>query len=197
MISLLLVLVTAAQAIGLNDHLHLTLDGGEVVEGYFLRATPSEVVMTRPHRNGTSRIPIDIVKLATVNGEVLARAEFVADVQDAWSDWKAWADEPPPHPHPFGVALLSAGLSGAGHGALGQWDRGTSMMAVDLVSMSIAGVELSGRGTGRVDVLMSAVAVSLFFKSYAISDSVRAARRTRNRLREAAQFDEKAKINEN
>ena len=94
-----------AQAIDLNDHVRLTLDGGEVVEGYYLRPGANEVVLTRPGVNGTSRIPLAIVDSVELNGDQTPFDVFSNSIKSEWGDWIVWASDPPPHPPPFAVAV--------------------------------------------------------------------------------------------
>ena len=174
--------IATAHAIDLNDHVRLTLDGGEVVEGWFLRAGEGEVVLTRPSRSDVSNVPLGIIADVQVNKKPLPLVDFEVEVAQAWSEWKAWSADPPPHPWPAVVGGASFVLAGSGHGILGRWDLGGSMMLVDAVSMGVIAMELSGHGTGRMDVALSAAVISALFKSYAASDAVRLAERRRERL---------------
>ena len=173
-----------AQAIDLNDHVRLTLDGGEVVEGYYLRPGANEVVLTRPGVNGTSRIPLAIVDSVELNGDQTPFDVFSKSIKSEWSDWILWASDPPPHPPPFAVAVASGVVAGTGHSWLGDSQQGLSMALVDVGCMTMAGLEIAGRGTGRVDVLMGSIALSALFKAYAASESVRMTKRVRRRIRE-------------
>ena len=182
MITWLWFTIATAHAIDLNDHVKLTLDGGETVEGWFLRAREDEVILTRPSHGDVSNIPLGIIAKVRVNHRPLPKDEFEKEIAQSWSDWKAWAADPPPHPKPFLVGGSSLLLAGTGHGFLGRWDLGGSMMLVDAVSMGVIAVEASGRGTGRLDVVMTAAVLSALFKSYAASDASRLAKRRRKRL---------------
>jgi len=174
--------IAIANAIDLNDHVRLTLDGGEVVEGWFLRPGEAEVVLTLPSRNDVSRIPLAIVADVRINRRSCSLAEFETEIGDAWAEWKAWAANPPPHPWPVVVGSSSLLLAGSGHGILGRWDLGGPMMLVDAASMSVIAIEASGRGTGRLDIVLTATALSALFKAYAASDASRLTRRRRKRL---------------
>ena len=173
-----------AQAIDLNDHVRLTLDGGEVVEGYFLRPGADEVVLTRPGANGTSRIPLAIVDSVKLNGEPVAAETFSESVNTEWKEWVSWAADPPPHPAPLSVGMVSVVVAGSGHLLLGDSKQALSMAVVDVGCMTMAGLEIAGRGTGRVDVLMGSLAMSALFKAYAASQSVRMTKRVRTRIQE-------------
>jgi hypothetical protein len=174
--------IATAHAIDLNDHVRLTLDGGEVVEGWFLRAGEAEVVLTRPSHNDVSNVAMGIIAEVQVNQRFLPLEEFEGEIAQAWAEWKAWSADPPPHPWPQLVGASSLLLAGSGHGILGRWDLGGSMMVVDAASMGVIAVEASGRGTGRLDVVLTAAVLSVLFKSYAASDAARLARRRRKRL---------------
>ena len=172
-----LLMVGSAMAIDLNDHVRLTLDGGEAVDGYFYQAGPDSVVLTN--------VPLGIVARVQVNDGDVPLDAFTLDVRNEWKQWTTEALNPPAHPAPVTVAIASALLAGSGHGLLKQWDEATSMMVIDAACMTLAGLELAGHGTGRVDVLIGSAAVSLVFKSYAVSDGVRSAGRIRKRMRAA------------
>ena len=174
--------IATAHAIDLNDHVRLTLDGGEVVEGWFLRAGKAEVVLTRPSHSDVSNVPLGIVAGVQVNRQIVPLKDFEGEIAQAWAEWKAWSADPPPHPWPPLVGASSLLLAGSGHGFLGRWDLGGSMMLVDAASMGVIAVEASGHGTGRLDVVLTAAVLSVLFKSYAASDAVRLARRRRTRL---------------
>jgi len=174
--------IVTAHAIDLNDHVRLTLDGGEVVEGWFLRAGEAEVVLTRPSHGDVSNVALGIIAEVQVNQRMRSLAEFEAEVAQAWAEWMAWSADPPPHPWPQLVGASSLLLAGSGHGLLGRWDLGGSMMLVDAASMGVVALEVSGRGTGRMDVALTAAVLSVLFKSYAASDAARLARRRRKRL---------------
>jgi hypothetical protein len=174
--------IATSHAIGFNDHVRLTLDGGEVVEGWFLRAAEGEVVLTRPSHSDVSNVSLEIIAKVWVNRRPRPLEEFEGEVAESWAEWKAWSADPPPHPWPYLVGASSLVLAGSGHAFLGRWDLGGSMMLVDAVSMGVIAIEASGRGTGRMDVVLSAAVLSVLFKSYAASDAARLARRRRKRL---------------
>ena len=180
-----LLMVGSAMAIDLNDHVRLTLDGGEAVDGYFYQAGPDSVVLTNDQGKRTTRVPLGIVARVQVNDGDVPLDAFTLDVRNEWKQWTTEALNPPAHPAPVTVAIASALLAGSGHGLLKQWDEATSMMVIDAACMTLAGLELAGHGTGRVDVLIGSAAVSLVFKSYAMADGVRSADRIRKRMRAA------------
>ena len=181
-----LALSLTVHAADLNDRVGLVLDGGETVDGYFFQSVAEGVVLTRPGRSGTTTIPLSIISAVEVNGVAIPVEDFALQLKADWEAWTHAALNPPAHPDPWAVALGSSVVAGSGHGMLKRWDLGASMMAVDLACMSMVGVELAGRGTGRVDVLFGSAALSLLFKSYAISDGVRRANRVRKRMQDAA-----------
>ena len=174
--------IATVHAIDLNDHVRLTLDGGEVVEGWFLRPGAAGVVLTRPSRSDVANVPLEIVAEVQVNQRHRSLEQFEAEVSLAWAEWKAWEADPPPHPWPPLVGASSLLLAGSGHGVLGRWDLGGPMMLVDAACMGVVAIEMTGRGTGRMDVALSAAVLSGLFKSYAASEAVRLARRRRKRL---------------
>ena len=182
-----LLLAGSAVAIDLNDHVRLTLDGGEAVDGYFYQAGPDSVVLTNAQGERTTRVPLGIVATVQVNHEDVRLDAFMVEVRNEWKQWTTEALNPPAHPAPFAVALSSALVAGSGHGLLKQWDAAASMMVFDAACMTLAGLELAGHGTGRVNVLLGSAAVSLVFKSYAIADGTRSAKRIRRRMRTAGQ----------
>lgn len=172
---------SVANAIDLNDRLRIELDGGERVEGYFVRAGDDLVVMTRPGRGDVVKVPCAIVSSVEVNGSKLGAEEFVLEIEAAWQKRLNWIKDAPPVPPAGLVGPLNLLLAGSGHAALSRWDLGGSMMVVDAIGMSVVGLELAGKGTQRMDVLISAAAISAMFKSYAFSDGLRRVRRRTER----------------
>jgi len=170
-----------ANAIDLNDRLRIELDGGERVEGYFLRAGDGLVVMTRPSRGDVIKVSCAIVSSVEVNGSTVGADRFVLEVEEAWQARLDWIQNAPPVPPAALIGPLNLLIAGSGHAALNRWDVGGSMMAVDAISMTVIGLELAGKGTQRMDVLVSAAAISALFKSYAFSDGLRRVRRQTDR----------------
>lgn len=185
-----LFIINSAQAIDLNDHVRLTLDGGEVVEGYFLRPGSNEVVLTRPGANGTARVPLGIVGSVNLNGAPISPDVFADTIEREWQEWISWASDPPPHPAPVSVAVASGLIAGSGHVLLADSRQGLRMAVVDVGCMTMAGLEIAGHGTGRVDVLMGSLALSGLFKVYAATQSVRMTKRVRRRIEEVKRESE-------
>ena len=182
MILALWLTLSSAFAIDNSDHLVLELSGGERVEGWYLRATPAGVVVTVPATGEVVTIPLSITKSVTLNDQPRTMSDFRHDLAAAWTTQQAWLADPPPHPHPAIVAGSNFMVAGAGHGLLGEWGPALPMLAVDATCMGIVGLETAGKGTGRIDVFFTAVILSAVFKSYAVSDGYRRAKRRRDRL---------------
>ena len=186
MILALWLALSPALAIDNNDHLILELAGGEQVEGWYLRAEPSSVVVTVPVTGEMTTVPLSILTSVTVNDQPQSMDQFRRELSDAWSKERAWLKNPPPHPPPAVVGSAGLVVAGAGHGMLGEWGAAAPMLAVDATCMGLIGLEAAGRGTGRIDVFFTAVMLSAVFKAYAVSDGHRRAKRRRERIKLAA-----------
>ena len=90
MILALWLAVSSALAIDNNDHLILELAGGEQVEGWYLRAEPSAVVVTVPVTGEMTTVPLSILTSVTVNDQPQAMDQFRRELSDAWSKERAW-----------------------------------------------------------------------------------------------------------
>ena len=182
MILALWLTLTPTFALDINDHLVLELAGGERVDGWFLRAEERQVVMSIPAVGETAKVPVSIIEKVSVNDEALSLSDFRRDLGAAWDAQRAWMDNPPPHPAPGIVAASGLLVAGGGHALLGDWDLATPMLIGDSIFMGVMGIEAAGKGTGRLDVFLSAAFLSVLFKSYALSDGHRRAQRRRERM---------------
>ena len=179
-------------AIDINDHIVLSLAGGEQVDGWFLRPEDQGVVLSIPAVGETASVPLSIVESVKINDADVPLIEFGAAISLAWTEHTRWLADPPPHPRPFLPVASSLILAGSGHAWLGEWDVATGMLIGDTIFMGVMGLEAAGHGTGRMDVLLSAAALSVLFKAYAMSDSHRVARRRRDRIGLRGAVDEKS-----
>ena len=174
--------LTSAFALDNNDHLAFELAGGERMEGWFLRAAPSVVVVTVPATGEVSSVPLSIIEAVTVNDRPQTVEDFREEHAAAWEVQKAWLADPPPHPLPGVAASVGLVVAGSGHALLGEWDAAVPMMVVDASCMGLIGLEAAGKGTGRIDVFFTAVVMSAVFKAYAVADGHRRAKRRRERI---------------
>jgi hypothetical protein len=179
-------------AIDINDHIVLSLAGGEQVDGWFLRPEAKGVVLSIPSVGETASVPLSIVESVRINDADVSLSEFGSALSSAWMEHTRWIADPPAHPPPFVPAASSLILAGSGHALLGEWDVASGMLIGDTIFMGVMGLEAVGHGTGRLDVLLSAAALSALFKAYGMSDSHRVARRRRDRLGLAGGLDEKS-----
>ena len=179
-------------AIDINDHIVLGLAGGEQVDGWFLRPEAQGLILSIPAVGETASVPLSIVESVKINDTDVSLSDFGAAILSAWTDYTRWVADPPPHPPPFLPVASSLLLAGSGHAWLGEWDVATGMLIGDTIFMGVMGLEAAGQGTGRMDVLLSAAALSVLFKAYAMSDSHRVAKRRRDRLGIRGSLDEKS-----
>ena len=179
-------------ALDINDHIVLSLAGGEQVDGWFLRPEAHGVVLSIPAVGETARVPLSIVESVKINDANVSLTEFGTAIASAWTEHTRWIADPPPHPSPVIPVASSVILAGSGHALLGEWDVATGMLIGDTIFMGVMGLEAAGHGTGRMDVFLSAAALSVLFKAYGMSDSHRVAKRRRDRLGLGSRGDEKS-----
>ena len=184
--------LSTASAIDINDHLILELDGGERIEGWFLRSEGESVVVAVPASGRMATIPLGIVQAVTLNDAPQNLADFRREVEEEWDQILAWRADPPAHPHPGFVAGSGVLLAGTGHAMLGEWRLATPMMMADGAFMGLMAMEAAGAGTGRIDIFFTAALLSTVFKAYALSDGHRRAKRRRVRLGLAGSGNEKS-----
>jgi hypothetical protein len=176
----LLLAMGLAHGIEVNDQLSLALDGGEKIDGWFVRAEADAVVLHVPKLGRAAVVPVSVVQSVQCNQEGWPLERFVAEVAEAQRDYEAWIADPPSHPLPIVLAVPSILLAGSGHAILGDWQFGKGLMALDGIAMGVATVEVFGQQ--RVQVFYSATLISLILKAYAVSDSTHRARLRRQRL---------------
>ncbi|MGB0640257.1 MAG: hypothetical protein ACPGTU_13030 [Myxococcota bacterium] len=180
MLLFLLLTIGLAQGIEVNDQVALSLDGGEQVDGWFVRAEAGSVVLHVPELGRSAVIPVSVVKAVQCNQEKWSLERFVSEVAEAQHRYEAWLESPPPHPHPVVLAGPSIVLAGTGHAILGDWEFAKGMMLLDGVAMGTMAIE--GFGQQRVQVFYTAALISLIFKAYAVSDAAHRTRQRRRRL---------------
>ena len=190
MIALLLLSMGLAYGVEVNDKLSLTLDGGEHVDGWFVRAEDGAVVLHVPELRRSAVIPITIVQSIECNQEKWSMDRFRLEMADAQRSYEALLADPPPHPHPAVVAFPNVLLAGSGHAVLGDWESAKGLMLLDTVAMGVATVEAFGQQ--RAQVFYSAALISLLIKGYSIADSVRLTQDRRRRFGKARQTFEKS-----
>ena len=171
-----------AAAIDINDHLLLELQGGERIEGWYLKTTDQAIVLSVPSTGRATTVPFGVLKAVTINDAPMTLDAFRAELSSEWSKELAWRADPPPHPQPGVVAVSGIFLAGTGHGMLNEWSMGVPMILVDAGFMSVVTIEAAGKGTGRADIFFTAVLLSSIFKAYAVTDGHRRAKRRRERL---------------
>jgi hypothetical protein len=176
----LMCFIGLAAAIDINDQVELTLDGGETVQGWFVRGEPGHVVIHLPKTGDTTRIPLSMLSDIEVNGTPVSSQNFESEIRQAHEDWLQWRADPPAHPAPVWVAVSSVALAGSGHALLGDWQNAPGLIVADAVGMSVAAWEFGHQQ--RVNVLLGAVAVSTIMKAYGISNGSRKARARRRKL---------------
>jgi hypothetical protein len=169
-----------ATAIDVNDQVEVKLDGGEIVQGWFVRGEPGHVVVHVPKTGDTARIPLSMLSDIEVNGESVSRAAFEGEILQAHEAWLQWRADPPAHPAPIWVAVSSIALAGSGHALLGDWQNAPGLLVADTVGMSVAAWELGHQQ--RINVLLGAVAISTIMKGYGASNGARKARARRRKL---------------
>ena len=180
---LLLLWGTAAQALDTQDQLTLSLDGGEALTGWFVRAEADAVVLSVRGLPAPTRVPLDIVSAVSCNGQTWRMVQFRQEVSAAHRAWLAWLVDPPPHPPAILVAAPSLVLPGTGHAMLGEWKEAGSYMIADLVVLGVGALEL--HGSQRLGVLVPLAGIGLLLRGSAAADAVRMASRRAKRLRDA------------
>jgi hypothetical protein len=176
----LMCFIGVAAAIDVNDQVELTLDGGESVQGWFVRGEPGHVVIHLPKTGDTTRIPLSMLSGIEVNGARVSSEAFEIEIVQAYEAWLQWRSDPPAHPGPVWVAVSSIALAGSGHALLGDWQNAAGLIVADTVGMSVAAWEFGHQQ--RINVLLGAVAVSTIMKAYGVSNGSRKARARRRKL---------------
>jgi hypothetical protein len=171
-----------AHALDTNDRLELSLDGGEVVVGWFVRAEADAVVLSVRGLKRPTRVPLDIVAGIKQNGKSQPIGDFRVELKAAHDAWLAWLVNPPPHPPAVLAAAPSLVIPGAGQAMLGQWREAGGYLLGDLVVLGAGALELHGEQ--RLGVLLPLTGVALLLRVTSISDAARTAARRGQRLRE-------------
>lgn len=178
-----LVCGTAAHALDTNDRLVLTLDGGERVDGWFVRAEADAVVLSVPGMPAPTRVPLVIVSGVTRNGQDQAMEQFRSEATAAHEAWKSWVLHPPPHPHAVGLVAASLLVPGTGQAILRETESAWGYLVADLVFLGAGALELSNEQ--RLGVLVPLAGLSVLMRLTSASDAARTTNRRRRRLREA------------
>ena len=184
-LALVLALVWAPDvaALDANDRLKISLEGGELVDGWFVRAEADAVVVSVPGLTSTTRVPLHLIRAVSDNGAAVPMDRFRLDVAQAHQKWKDWVMNPPPHPAPFWVAGGSLIVPGTGLVALGEERSGWGYVIADLVLLGAGALELSNEQ--RLGVVVPVVGLNLLLRINSASDAVRVTNRRRRRLRDA------------
>lgn len=184
-VAFLLALVCGSAAHGLNsnDHLELTLDGGERVDGWFVRAEADAVIVSVPGMPEPTRVPLAILSEVTRNGRVQPMEQFRTEAGAAHEAWKSWVLHPPPHPPAVGLVAASLLVPGAGQAILRETDSAWGYLIADLVFLGAGALELSNEQ--RLGVLVPLAGLSVLMRLTSASDAARITNRRRRRLREA------------
>ena len=178
----LLSILAAAFAIDVNDQVGVELSGGEVVEGWFVRARPQVVTLHVPSLGHSVDIDLSLVDQVSVNGTEVDVVQFSDDLDGWYLSWTQWLENTPSPPPPMVVGLAGVPLAGTGHAWLGDWRSASGMMVADALGMSVLTWEL--QNNQRLNVVSGALAVSLVMKFYAATNGARKARTERRRRNE-------------
>ena len=172
-----------AWALDTNDRLMLTLDGGEQVHGWFVRAEKDAVVIAIPGHRETTRVRNNLVAQVRLNGDTVAMDDYRSQLQVAYSEWVDWVANPPPHPPPVLVGTMGAVFPGSGHAALGEWRHFAGYAIADVTLIGLMGLELATQQ--RLGMLLTLGGVDLIVRGVSVGDAARISRRRRRQLREA------------
>ncbi len=170
-------------ALDTNDRLVLTLDGGEEVHGWFVRAERQAAVIATPGRREPTRVLNALVAQVDLNGNSMALDDYRSELQIAYREWVDWMSDPPPSPPPVLVGSMSAALPGTGHAALGEWRHFAGYAIGDLTLIGLVGLEYATQR--RLGMLITLAGLDLIVRGVAVGDAVRVSRRRRRQLREA------------
>ena len=167
----LLLLVAQAWALGGNDRLELALMGGQTVEGWFYRATPSSVVLSGGNR--FTEVPLGVIVGATVNGSPWTVAVFSAEVERSVPN----VPERAPRPAPWVAGAGSALWAGAGQAMIHDWRGAAAWSAVEVGLLGAGALAIhEDAGFG---VLIPIIGLDLLFKGTSARDAARRARARR------------------
>ena len=175
----LLSLLACAYAIDVNDELGLRLDGGEHVDGWFVRYVADELTVHVPALGESVHVPLSVVAAVHVNGDPLSLDAFQAELEVWHENWSMWLKNSPSAPPPAVVAMTSVVLAGSGHALMNDWKNAPGMMVADALGMGILAWELTHQQ--RLNVVAGSITVSLIMKLYGATNGARKARSLRNK----------------
>jgi hypothetical protein len=176
----LLCIIGPAMAIGVNDQLALELDGGETIDGWFVRSGGDHVFVHLPSTGDTERIPLSMLKAVEVNGHAVEAETFAQELVVAHNEWLYLRANPPVQPPAAVVALSSLALAGSGHAWLGDWENAPGLLVADTIGMGVFAWEMGH--AQRLNVLVGTAAVSIIMKAYGANKSARKARARRRKF---------------
>ena len=174
---------SAGWALDGNDTVRLVLAGGAVVEGRFLYAEPSAVVLSVPAQDDDVSVPLVIVDAVEVNGAAVGLEAFRAEAAAAWSQREALLGGLPGAPHPAAVATASVVLwSGAGHAMMRDWRAFGGYSALEGMLLGAIAVNVATENGGPLPAL---IGLDVLLRAFAAQESARVARRRREIQRAA------------
>ncbi len=172
-----LALLPAALALDGNDEMQLTLRGGSVVTGRYLRVSADGLVLSG--EDGPVDVPMVLVESAVVDGDAMGVAELSAALATARESLAVWLVDPPPHPAPAVVIGASMLWAGAGHAALGDWRSLAAYSVVEGVLWTAAAVNIAQQDARP---LLPLLGLDIAFKVWSARESSRTARQRREIL---------------
>lgn len=178
LLSGLLLAPSSALALDGNDALVLALEGGAVVQGWYVGI--DDGVLRLSGDNRFTDVPLDQVVGVQRDGQPLDLSVFHAEAASAQAELEALRADPPrvaPPAVAFGASLVWAG---AGHAAVGDWRAGAGWAAVDLVLLGAAAYTLGVQRSSGAAIPI--VAIDLLVRAAAAGDAARLSRRERRRL---------------
>jgi hypothetical protein len=187
LLSLLWLTASAALALDGSDRLELTMAGGVLVDGAFLRATPDSLLLS-PEAGEIIEVPLVLIEAATINGESMATEALRAEAAAAWQQSLLFSSDPGPMPHPAGVAAASMLFAGTGHAMLGDWKAAGGYAAVEGVVLGTIALNVALEDPRPLPAL---IALDVIFKIWAAQEAARTAKRRREIARRA---DEAARL---
>lgn len=165
-----------AEAFEPHEQLRLELVAGGEVSGYFYACEERALVLTADGERRT--VQLNLVDAAWRNGEPLAVDALLAEAELCYAARLAEATRPDLwRPPPLAVGAASAVWPGAGHALLGDWGTALGYSIVELGLLGAASYWLFYQE--QPGPILPIIALDLVFRTYAVVDSSRAARRRR------------------
>lgn len=168
--------VGSAQALGPDERLRLQLVAGGEVSGFFYSCEAAALTITAGGERQS--VPLSLIEGAWRGEEHLTAEALRAEAEACYEARLAEASAPGlRRPPPLAVGLASAVLPGAGHAMLGDWGTAIGYGVVELGLLGAASYWLFYER--RPGPILPIIALDLVFRTYAIADSARIAKRRR------------------